>query len=327
MDGRVGQVLLLLTPLLLGGLAGCIDASEDDTLRIAFTTKDDDKNPDADPQRLAEWLSHALDREVELYHVSSHGAAIEALRFGNTDLAFLDGGAAWIGWQRYGLDALVADQRSDGRTYYDAHAWVLNNSNITEWSDLEGVDSCHTGWLKSAGMLMPMGRLIEENITPIVGDTDDIESLRDTVEAFFDQATIPEAGSPYYNYDGAMRCLSEGEGDVAFVRDSSYEEHCEGETWCLPRSDYRRLDSFGRVPTHPAMYSPEHMSDQEADDITAALLDLMADEEGRSILEHILETPGLTAVDAPAHLGDYSEALSHIPGMEAYFGGTYGIGQ
>lgn len=314
---------LLLIPLLLGGLAGCLGDDDEEVLRIAFTTKDDYENADADPQLLADRLADVLDMDVELYHVDSHGAAIEALRFGHADLAFLDGGAAWLGWQRYDLQTLVADQRGDGRTFYNSHAWVRNDSSITTWADLDGVDSCHTGWLKSAGMLMPMGRLIGENITPVVGDTEDIESLRTTVESFFGNASIPASGSPYYNYDGAMRCLSEGVGDVAFTRDSSYEEHCEGNDWCLARDEYRKLDTFGEVPTHPVMYAPDHLDADLAAEVEAALLGLMDETEGMSILANVLETPGLTAVDTEDHLGDYSDALSNIPGLSGYFDGKY----
>ena len=36
----------------------------------------------------------------------------------------MDGGAAWVGWKQYGLATMAADKKSDGRTYYNAHAWV-----------------------------------------------------------------------------------------------------------------------------------------------------------------------------------------------------------
>ena len=34
---------------------------------------------------------------------------VEALRFGNADIALMDAGAAWVGWQQYGLEVLAAD--------------------------------------------------------------------------------------------------------------------------------------------------------------------------------------------------------------------------
>ena len=88
----------------------------------------------------------------------------------------MDGAAAWVGWQQYGLDVLAADQKSDGRTYYEAHAWVKSDSEMAAafqdddpstdpFTLLESKTSCHTGWLKSAGMLLPMGYLISNGYT------------------------------------------------------------------------------------------------------------------------------------------------------------------
>ena len=112
-------------------MAGCLDTEEDENvIIIAYEVKQDYENPDENPQVMADYLAAELDMDVELYPVSSEGAIIEALRFGNAHIAFMDGAAAWIGWQQYGLDALAADQKSDGRTYYNDHAVVLKDSEM-----------------------------------------------------------------------------------------------------------------------------------------------------------------------------------------------------
>ena len=110
-----------------------------------------------------------------------------------------------MGWKEYGLAAMAADMKSDGRTYYDAHAVVINGSVIANayldgddstdpFALLEGKTSCHTGWLKSAGMLLPMGYLISEGYAPVVGSEDDIESLRSTIYSYFNEdASIPDS--------------------------------------------------------------------------------------------------------------------------------------
>ena len=128
----------LLMTLLIGttALAGCLgaDDTEDEPeleqLVIAFNLKDDYTNVDENPQRFADYMSETLNMDVSLYPIDSEGAALQALRFGNADIAFMDGGAAWVGWQQYGLDAIAADQKSDGRTYYSAHAVVLKDSEM-----------------------------------------------------------------------------------------------------------------------------------------------------------------------------------------------------
>ena len=148
-------------------------------LKIAYSVQDDYENIDENPQRLADYLGTKLNMDVSLYPIDSDGAALEALRFGNAHLAFLDGGSAWVGWQQYDLEVMAADEKSDGRTHYSAHAWVKADSEMAAahldddpttdpFAILEGKTSCHTGWLKSAGMLLPMGYLIGNGYAPVL---------------------------------------------------------------------------------------------------------------------------------------------------------------
>ncbi len=318
----VTMTLLLLTSPLLAGCTG--GGAADDTIRIAFMIKDDYQNPDEQPQRLADFISAQTGRPVEIYPISNDGAAIEALRFGHADLAFLDGGAAWVAWKQHGLEAIAADQKSDGTNSYTAAAWVRNDSDILSLADLEGRDSCHTGWLKSAGMLMPMGYMIGQGIVNVSGDASDIESLRTTIENHFGDASIPVSGQLYYGYSGAFRCMSEGAGDVAFVKTTSYADHCAGNDWCGDLSDYRMLNpTFGQVPSHPVMINPGAQEQGEIDSLQASLLALNTHPDGAGILEDVLQTPGISQVTSESHLGSYSDAISNIPGIDSYFDEKY----
>ncbi|MEC8874682.1 MAG: hypothetical protein VX502_04745, partial [Candidatus Thermoplasmatota archaeon] len=92
--------------------------------------------------------------------------------------------------------------------------------------------------------------------------------------------------------------MTEGQGDVAFAKTSSYEDHCEGNDWCLDRSEYRMLDPyFGMVPSHPVMLNPKQVSLEKAAVITDALLALNTDSVGQSILHSVLNSDGLATVD------------------------------
>ncbi|MEC8927066.1 MAG: PhnD/SsuA/transferrin family substrate-binding protein, partial [Candidatus Thermoplasmatota archaeon] len=162
---------IVVALLLTAAFAGCIggDDSSDKVIRIAFTVKDDYDNPDTNPQLLADYIAEHSGYEVDLYPIANENAAIEALNFGHADVAFLDGGAGFVAWKSHGLEAILADQKDDGSTSYTAAAWVLNSSNITSLEQLEGNNSCHTGWLKSAGMLMPMGYMIGNGLVDVQG--------------------------------------------------------------------------------------------------------------------------------------------------------------
>ena len=367
--------ILLALLIVLGSIAGCLgndeEKTESETLIIAFEIKDDYTNAEANPQLFADFMSEQTGLNVEIYPITSEGSIIEALRFGHADIAFMDAGAAWMGWQQYGLEVLAADTKSDGRAYYNAHAVVLNGSDAAEayftaedpFAVLQGKTSCHTGWLKSAGMLLPMGFLISEGYAPVIGPVDDIESLRSTIYSYFSEdASIPDSGTPYSSYGGALRCLSDGTGDVAFVKDSSVATYCGSddpamnEEWCLALREYIHLPSYGQAPSHPVMFNPETLDVEKQALILEALLSLnneqyledgvmgdaivtgcvdlvenTVDEEiassqcGDSILANILNTGGLIETDTESHLGIYGSLIESVPGISTYFGTKYGI--
>ena len=339
-----------------------------DPIVIAYEVRDTYENIDANPQILADRLAKKLGVGVELYDVSSEGAIIEALRFGHADIGFMDGGAAWVGWKEYGLSALAADLKPDGRSWYGAQAYVRADSDMAlaflddddstdPFALFEGKTSCHTGWLKSAGMLLPMGYLIGNGYAEVIGDPNDVASLRDTIYNFFNEdASIPDSGDFYYSYEGALRCLSEDRGDIAFIADTTYDYNCvqKQRNWCLENEDgssgYVALPLFGKAPSHPVMYNPEMMDMYTRAAILNALMDMNNEEWidegdgycynkvthdvdreigpnmcGDSILDEILNTGGLIAVNTQEHMGSYSDSISNVPGIAAYFEGKYDI--
>ena len=377
MLGKTGVIALAML-FVMTGFTGCLGSNNEETskekLIIAYEIKEDYENPDENPQVMADYLAKELNMDVELYPITSEGTIIEALRFGHAHIAFMDGAAAWVGWQQYGLEALAADQKTDGRTFYNAHAVVLKDSEMAEaylddddttdpFALLEGKTSCHTGWLKSAGMLLPMGFLIGNGYADVVGDTNDIESLRNTVYGFFnDDASIPESGTTYYSYSGALRCLSEGVGDVAFAKDSTVSGYCgnentaDNEEWCLPEENYILLPSYGSAPSHPVMYNPDYMDAETMKKVQDTLVEMndemyvvnyemqgntytgcyntvthQVDSDsnenacGGNILQNILGTAGITSTDTNTHLSSYGNLIENIPGINNYFNNKFEI--
>ena len=348
MNDKKMMTYLISMLFLTTTLAGCLDNNDEKdgklgSLIIAYEIQSDYDNIDENPQQLADYLTEKLNYDVSLYSVDSEGAMIEALRFGNADIGIMDGGAAWVGWQQYDLGVLGADQKSDGRTYYNAHAWVRADSEMASahldddpYTDpfalLSGKTSCHTGWLKSAGMLLPMGFLIGHGYANVVGDPNDVETIRNTIFEYFNEnASIPDAGTPYYGYEGAIKCLSDGTGDVAFAKDNTVDSYCNNEVlqensdWCLSRDQYVALPAFGKSPSHPVMYNPELMDSNLADLITEVLVEMSADSEASSILNNVLNTPGIVATNAEDHLSSYSSLISNIPGISAYYNDKFTI--
>ena len=305
---------------------------EENCLVVAFELQENYLFWEKNPQHLADKLSTLTGMDVEIYEVSNPTAAIEAVDKGHADLAFLDGAAAWLGWEVYGLDVLAAETKADGRMYYNATAWVKADSDMAEaylddddstdpFELMRGKTSCHTGWLKSAGMLIPMGYLIDNGYAEVIGDPNDIESLRDTVTTFFSEdSSIPEGGI-YSSYKGALRCLSDGTGDVALVKDTVIDSYCTGENrydWCLDIEEYVMLPAFAQAPSHPAVYNPETMDEETVIIVQEGLAKLSDDSEGREILKELLNTDKMVVTNAQDHLGTYGAAVSSVPGIQAY---------
>ena len=94
------SVFALAMLFIFTSFTGCLGGDDDDDdsstsysedLIIAFEVKDDYENPDENPQVMADYLTNELEMNVKLYPITSEGSIIEALRFGNAHIAFMDG--------------------------------------------------------------------------------------------------------------------------------------------------------------------------------------------------------------------------------------------
>ncbi len=294
-------------------LSGC---TADESIRIAFVAKDTATAPHQDLDRLADFIEQETGRPTSVQFFTSSTAALEAVRFGQADVASVDGAAAWLAWDQNGLEAIASEVRSDGRTYYRAAAWVLADSPVESIDDFKGITSCHTGATKSAGMFLPMSYLVNAGLIDASAYADDISQVQQMAKDFFDEPII---GGAYEGYNGALRCLSEGVGDVAFIRDTTPADYCEEDPkdWCLSLDQYRMVLEFGDVPEHPFMVSPDLDADLRAS-LQAALLALNDSDEGQDILKKTFGTGAIHKVDTEAHLGGYGALIQQLPGITGY---------
>jgi len=326
---------------------------EDNCLIIAFEAKEEYKNTEENPQKLADRLEEIMGVEIEIYPVSGPAATIAALEFGNADIGFLDGGAAWLSWNTKGFQVLAAEQKADGRAYYNAVAWVHKDSDMAI-ADIEdgnstralslmaGKTSCHTSALGSSGMLLPMGYMISNGFIEVVGNENEIDSLTDTVRNHFSEdSSIPNSGTKYYRYIGSLRCLAEHEGGsandyISFAKDPTVPDYCgeDPQSWCF-EGDFSSTEDFypiggyaengeintpfGRAPSHPVMFNPDYFTQSEVDALRDAFSVMNNNSEDLEILDDVLSTPGMTIIGTEEHLGTYGDAVEDVPGIKAYF--------
>lgn len=311
------RILLLATLTITATLAGCIDDTE---IRVAFVGKDTALEPHEHPDRLAQYITQETGRPASVTFFTDSSSALAALAAGQVDFASVDGAAGWLAWQELDLEAIGAEVRGDGRTFYLASAWVRADSDIMSVDDFAGRDSCHTGATKSAGMFMPMGYLVEHGHVSTDGYADDISQVQEMARDFFGEATI---GGAYAGYEGALRCLSDETGEIAFIRDTTPADYCDEDAaaerdWCLDLSEYRKVVDFGAVPEHPIMVSP-HASAATIRAVSDVLFAMDENQEGTEILEALFGTSEIRAVESTeAHLGEYGDLISNLPGIQGY---------
>ena len=317
---------------------------EEIPLSVAFIVDQQFFGTENDPSYMAQKFSEETIFEITPYPVESEEAMIESLRFGHVDLAMMDAASSWMSWKNYGLEALLADEENYGRPYYNSNAWVKSDSDIAAYQNdddqltdpfslFEGKKTCHTGWFDSVGMLLPMGFLLGLGYANVAGNPNDVESLLFTIQEFFDdEPPIPEAGTKYYGYSGALRCLSEGAGEIAFLQDSSVEDHCSDDdsvrpSWCLEEDEYTMLPTFGRSPSNALMYNPSFLDSEVSERISTELVALSGIDGMDQILSSLFGTPGFVPTTSQQHLEGYSSLVYNIPGMQAYFEDPSDTGQ
>nr|XP_046165890.1 saxiphilin-like isoform X1 [Oncorhynchus gorbuscha] len=191
---------------------------------------------------------------------------INKIRANRADIVTLDAGEVYTAVKQFGLTAIAKEIYSDGGCILSVA--VVRNRTLDVRS-LRGQRSCHTGARWTAGWSLPLGFLLSRNYLTWAEE----QPLSQAVSAFFNASCVPGAaaiapilctlcqgqksyiaqrnfhcetahGEPFYNSQGALRCLKTGAGDVAFVDHTALEAIEESE-----REDYQLLCTDGtRAP-------------------------------------------------------------------------------
>ncbi len=338
---RIGINFALLL-FLSAGLNGCLGSSDgvdvdEERVPILLALNSNLESASGifdDP--LLSTLESSPRLSVGTYPVDSEAAKIEALRFGHIDVALVDGATAWMGWKEYGLQVLAAEVDQQGRAHDNAHAWVRStdpiaiahldgDQNTDPFELFEGKKPCFTGWPDSVGALLPMGFLLGLGYANVMGDPNDVDSLSFTIQGFFDEdSMIPQPGTTYYGSEGSLRCLSEGQGDIAFLTDSAVQEICSdgdngGKDWCLGTEDYVMLPTFGRSPSDAVLYNPDSLDEEVLALLTAALESSGPDNPPSEGPSDAGTVATYIITDSLQHLNGYSALVYNVPGMQSYF--------
>jgi len=146
----------------------------------------------------------------------------------------------------YGFEAIAAEDytgNGEGLTYYGVAVVPASvcdaNPDIT-LADFRGKRSCHTGYKRTSGWTIPLASIVtlqrEEGGAEAISNKEDYEVMLD----FFPEMCAPSGpedaadamckncagdcvrdSDPYSGYAGSLRCLMEGGGDIAFMKETT----------------------------------------------------------------------------------------------------------
>lgn len=204
------------------------------------------------------FASQNLEPKIQCESTLSLEYCMEKIKNRTIDAVTLDGGHIYIAGKYYGLVPAAGESYSetDGTTYYAVAVVKKNSSNAFSIKELKGKKSCHTGYQRTAGWIIPVGLMIQMGfISPKNCD------IINATSQFFSKSCVPGANQNnfpaslcelcigdeggnnkctlsdkerYYGYSGAFRCLVESAGDVAFVKHTTVMENTDGNnaaTW------------------------------------------------------------------------------------------------
>lgn len=227
-----------------------------------------------------------LKPELNCKLAQSSLACMQLIKNRDADLTVLDAADIYLAGHKFGLMPIVAEQIEMHDPSHYSVAVVKKSDLSTDLFNLKGKTSCHSGFLKGAGWVMPMHFLLSNDR---MRRYDDCNSARPAAE-HFEKACAPgilssmssthntsswtirnmcelchgsgrgycarDATEPFYGDTGSFRCLIEGGGQVAFCKHTTIFENTGGsnrETWArnLIKSDFELLCRDGsRAPVN-----------------------------------------------------------------------------
>ncbi|NWY76182.1 TRFE2 protein, partial [Erithacus rubecula] len=164
---------------------------------------------------------------------------IDKIRANKADAASLDAGDVYSAVKLYGLAVVAKEIYDQGNCVF---AVAIAKRGTLDIQSLRGVRSCHNGARWTSGWNIPLGFLLARNYL----SWDEAQPLSQAISEYFNASCIPGVGlaaprlcalcqgqksyvrdrnhfcetsnnEPFYDSEGAFRCLKDGVADIAFL--------------------------------------------------------------------------------------------------------------
>ncbi|XP_069831738.1 serotransferrin-A-like [Dendropsophus ebraccatus] len=208
---------------------------------------------------------------IDCVEASSAEECIAKIMRGDADAATLDGGYLHTAGACGLVPAMgeIYDERECKGTgtasgsYYAVAVIKASSTDIT-WNNLKGKKTCHTGFGRSAGWNIPVGLIHKETgvcdmstyFSESCAPGADVDSnlcklcVGDPSKKLDGTKCSPNNKELYFGYHGALRCMVEGGGDVAWLKHMTiFEANSDKPTWMknMKLDDFRLLCLDGSV--------------------------------------------------------------------------------
>jgi phosphonate transport system substrate-binding protein len=258
----------------------------------------------ADIQSQATELESFLEQEtaynVDIYVPTSYAGVVEALRFGQADVAFMSAWPTYLAVQKAGATLELAEVRQVvigedlvEETYYYSY-WVTKpDAPYASLEDLEGAKAAFPSALSTSGYVIPMKTLVDEGLVTVPqGGTVDPKTFFS--EVFF-------AGG----YAQGWEALKSDRVDVSIiagdVSESLYREVL---------ANTKVVHEQGPIPSHGVVFSKD-IDPEVKQNLKTAMLKLGQDDASRQIMKKLVSAifVGFRETTAEEHLTELTPAL------------------
>ncbi|MCS6927646.1 MAG: phosphate/phosphite/phosphonate ABC transporter substrate-binding protein [Candidatus Binatia bacterium] len=297
----LGVLLLSLLCLPLVGTAchGQPESRVRPTLTIAIQPTATPEVLTAESEELKAFLQQRLPGvEIALYVPTMYVGAIEALRFGHAQAAFMSAWPAALAKIHAGAEIALAEVREVviekekvERPFYFSYWVVPKHSPFQSLTDLRGKRVAFPSPLSTSGYVFPLARLVELGLIDVAGKEADPRQ-------FFGEVLF--AGG----YAQAWEALKQGQVDVTVIAGDVPEQ-----LYHAVRDATRVVEQQGPIPSHAVVFSKD-LQEPLRSQFTAALLEL-GQAKNRPMMRKFISSlfVGFQEARTEEHLGTLFAAL------------------
>src|SRR5919106_2582174 len=187
------------------------------TVTIAIQPTAQAADIQAQGQQLEQFLEERTGYDIQIYVPLSYAGVVEALRFGQADVAFMSAWPSYLAVNRANASLELAEVREviinntlTDAPYYFSY-WVTRpDSPANSLQDLRGMRAAFPSPLSTSGYVMPMYTLVNQSLIQVEEEVDP--------ESFFSEVLF--AGG----YAQAWEALRNGAVDVSIIAGDVNEE-------------------------------------------------------------------------------------------------------